>query len=48
MLGQLVKAGNDAIKRDDINKLREVVAMMYSIKISTNAEQDLNLQTNIL
>jgi molecular chaperone DnaK len=48
LLGQLVKAGNDAIKRDDINKLREVVGMLYSIKISTHAEQDLNLQTNIL
>ncbi len=48
VLGQLLKAGNDAIKRDDINKLREVVGMLYSIKISTHGEQDLNLQTNIL
>lgn len=48
LLEQLVKAGNEAVKRDDINKLREVVGMLYSIKISTHAEQDLNLQTNIL
>jgi molecular chaperone DnaK len=48
MLGQLLKVGSDAIKRDDINKLREVVGMLYSIKISIHTEQDLNLQTNIL
>jgi molecular chaperone DnaK len=48
LLEQLVKAGNEAAKRDDINKLREVVGMLYSIKISTHGEQDLNLQTNIL
>jgi len=48
LLEQLVKAGSEAVKRDDINKLREVVGMLYSIKISTHGEQDLNLQTNIL
>jgi molecular chaperone DnaK len=48
LLAQLVKAGSDDIKRDDIEKLREVVGLLYRIKISSNAEQDLNLQTNIL
>lgn len=48
MLGRLLEVGSDAIKRDDMNKLREVVGMLYSIKISTHSEQDLNLQTNIL
>lgn len=45
---QLVKGGNDAIKRDDIDKLREVVIAMYGIRIAAHTEQDLNLQTNIL
>lgn len=48
ILGQLLKSGNDAVKGDDMNKLREVVGQLYSIKISTHGEQDLNLQTNIL
>ena len=48
LLGRLLEAGNDAIKKDDIDKLREVVTLLYSIKISTHAEQDFNLQTNIL
>ncbi|MFA4829102.1 MAG: Hsp70 family protein [Thermodesulfovibrionales bacterium] len=46
--GQLVKTGSDAVKRDDMDKLREVVNVMYGIRISTHAEQDLNLQPNIL
>jgi molecular chaperone DnaK len=45
---QLVKAGSDAIKRDDIDELRKVVFALYDIKIATHTEQDLNLQTNIL
>jgi molecular chaperone DnaK len=45
---QLVTVGIEAIKSDKIDKLREVVFAMYAIRISTHAEQDLNLQTNIL
>jgi molecular chaperone DnaK len=46
--GQLVKVGSDAVKRDDIDKLREVVIAMYGIRITTYTEQDLNLEINIL
>lgn len=45
---QLVKVGSDAVKRDDMNKLREVISAMYGIRITIHTEQDLNLQTNIL
>ncbi|MBF0319505.1 MAG: Hsp70 family protein [Nitrospirae bacterium] len=48
VLSQLVKDGTDAIKRDDINKLREIVGMLYGISINTHTEQDLYLPTNIL
>lgn len=48
VLAQLIAVGSEAIKKDDINKLREVVSGLYSIKITTRSEQDLTLQANIL
>ena len=48
MFAQLIKAGSEAVKQDDIDKLRKIVFGLYDIRIPAHAEQDVNLQVNIL
>ncbi len=45
---QLVSAGLVAMKSDDINKLRQVLIMMYSIKIGSSAQDDILASSNII
>jgi molecular chaperone DnaK len=45
---QLVKAGSEAIKRDDVEMLRKIVLDMYGIRISYQTGQDLMDIVNIL
>jgi len=45
----LVKAGRDALGENDIDKLRAVVAQMYSIRIDTApADDDMSIASNIV
>lgn len=45
---QLVVAGVAAMKSDDINKLRQIISMMYSIKIGSSAQDDIFASSNII
>ena len=45
---QLVNAGVLAMKSDDINKLRQILVMMYSIKIGSSAQDDIFASSNII
>ncbi|MCT7540314.1 Hsp70 family protein [Aliarcobacter cryaerophilus] len=45
---QLVNAGVAALKSDDISKLRQVLVLMYSIKIGSSAQDDIFASSNII
>ncbi len=45
---QLVNAGVSALKSDDISKLRQVLVLMYSIKIGSSAQDDIFASSNII
>lgn len=45
---KLISIGAEAIKKDDMDKLRDVVSGLDSIRITPRSEQDLSLQANIL
>jgi len=45
---QLINTGVVAMKSDDINKLRQVLASMYSIKIGSSAQDDIFVSSNII
>lgn len=44
---ELVAVGKEAVKADDIEKLRRVVGQMYSIKITSGADDDL-MASNVM
>ena len=48
MFEQLVKTGENAIKNDQMDDLRNVVLGMYDIRIMSNSGQDMMVQVNIL
>lgn len=48
LFAQLVKAGNEAIGRDDIDTLRKVIGSMYQIRINYQAGQDMLDIVNIM
>ena len=45
---KLVVAGVAAMKSDDINKLKQIISMMYSIKIGSSAQDDIFASSNII
>ena len=45
---KLVNAGVAALKSDDISKLRQVLVLMYSIKIGSSAQDDIFASSNII
>jgi hypothetical protein len=45
---ELVKAGQEAIKADDIDKLRKVHRMLESLRIDTGSDDDVLATTNIV
>ncbi|WP_323586134.1 Hsp70 family protein [Aliarcobacter butzleri] len=45
---KLVVAGVVAMKSDDINKLKQIISMMYSIKIGSSAQDDIFASSNII
>jgi molecular chaperone DnaK len=45
---ELVAVGTEAIRADDINKLRHVVAELYSLRIGTGSDDDMLVSANIL
>lgn len=45
---QLVNAGISAMKSDDIGKLRQILVLMYSIKIGSSAQDDIFESSNII
>jgi molecular chaperone DnaK len=45
---QLVNAGMIAMKSDDINKLRQIIALMYTIKIGSSSQDDIFASSNII
>ena len=45
---QLVNAGMIAMKSDDINKLRQIIALMYAIKIGSSSQDDIFASSNII
>jgi molecular chaperone DnaK len=45
---ELVSVGAEAIQADDIDKLRQVVAQLYSLKIGTDLDDDTLATVNIL
>lgn len=45
---KLLLAGVTAMKSDDINKLRQILVMMYSIKIGSSAQDDIFASSNII
>lgn len=45
---QLVNTGVVAMKSDDISKLRQVLVLMYSIKIGSSAQDDIFASSNII
>lgn len=45
---QLVNTGVTALRTDDISKLRQVLVMMYSIKIGSSAQDDILASSNII
>lgn len=45
---QLVQMGQNALRSDDISKLRQVVAHMYQIKVGSSANDDILASANII
>lgn len=45
---QLVRLGNETLKTNDIDKLRQVVGQMYSAKIGSGSEDDMMAGSNIV
>ncbi|PRH81242.1 Hsp70 family protein [Arenimonas caeni] len=45
---RLVALGHDAIRKDEIAALREILGLMYSIKISSGGDREMLLDSNIV